>query len=286
MNSKSRITPYGQSTQKLQLPTIVFLDVDGTIFNSKHEIPLRTKEAVAQLQRLGVRVGLATGRSVTAARLLASELKLTGPHILYAGALLVDGDFKPLGQQEIKREVCVELLEWLEAKSEDFEIYSINDYYSLKETPLLRINWNYAGSDPSIGKFPTTLFDDPILKFQVILSEETQHIRSELEVRFADTIRLAAAKGARHQHLSFISLLSSTALPTNFIKQIWEHIGCEGSFWSAGDGESDIPMIAAADIGIAMGNAQENVKAAANIITPHVDDDGLGVTLLELLSKI
>lgn len=42
-----------------------------------------------------------------------------------------------------------------------------------------------------------------------------------------------------------------------------------------GDGGNDINMLEHAGIGVAMGNASDRVKAAADYITSSVDDDGI-----------
>ena len=42
-----------------------------------------------------------------------------------------------------------------------------------------------------------------------------------------------------------------------------------------GDGGNDIPMLRHAGIGIAMGNAADHVKAAADYVTTSVDEDGV-----------
>ena len=47
-----------------------------------------------------------------------------------------------------------------------------------------------------------------------------------------------------------------------------------------GDGGNDIPIIEYAGIGVAMGNATDDVKAAADYVTDTVDEDGI-VTALE-----
>ena len=44
---------------------------------------------------------------------------------------------------------------------------------------------------------------------------------------------------------------------------------------AVGDGENDIPMILAAGMGVAMGNAAEGLKSVADYIAPSVEDDGL-----------
>ena len=50
-----------------------------------------------------------------------------------------------------------------------------------------------------------------------------------------------------------------------------------------GDGGSDVPMLQAAGIGIAMANAEPQVKAAADRITGDCDADGVAQALEELI---
>lgn len=51
-----------------------------------------------------------------------------------------------------------------------------------------------------------------------------------------------------------------------------------------GDNENDLSMIVAAGTGVAMGNAVESVKAAADVITATNDEDGIAQVLEPLLS--
>ena len=50
-----------------------------------------------------------------------------------------------------------------------------------------------------------------------------------------------------------------------------------------GDGGSDVPMLQAAGIGVAMANAEEPVKAAADRVTASCDEDGVALVLEELV---
>ena len=44
---------------------------------------------------------------------------------------------------------------------------------------------------------------------------------------------------------------------------------------AVGDGPNDLQMMEYAGIGVAMGNAREDVKARADMVTGHIDEDGL-----------
>ena len=50
-----------------------------------------------------------------------------------------------------------------------------------------------------------------------------------------------------------------------------------------GDSENDIEMLRAAGVGIAMGNADDGVKAVANQVTRSNNEDGIAAALEQLL---
>ena len=52
---------------------------------------------------------------------------------------------------------------------------------------------------------------------------------------------------------------------------------------SFGDAANDIPMLQTAGMGVAMGNAQETVKAAADMVTLSNNEDGIADALEKLI---
>ena len=60
------------------------------------------------------------------------------------------------------------------------------------------------------------------------------------------------------------------------IKQLVQHLSEKPEQIVAfGDGYNDIEMLQLADIGVAMGNASDAVKAHADFITKPIDEDGI-----------
>ena len=60
------------------------------------------------------------------------------------------------------------------------------------------------------------------------------------------------------------------------VAKMLDHFGLTpGEAMAFGDGENDIEMLQLAGVGVAMGNASDTVKAAADYVTAGVDEDGV-----------
>ena len=67
---------------------LLALDLDGTLLNSRGDIPEKNIEAIRQAEETGVLVTIATGRRFRDALPVAEQLKLNAPVICHNGALL------------------------------------------------------------------------------------------------------------------------------------------------------------------------------------------------------
>lgn len=73
-----------------------------------------------------------------------------------------------------------------------------------------------------------------------------------------------------------LEINSAGAHKGNALGKLAEHLGFTLSECMAfGDGRNDITMIKAAGVGVAMGNAVEDVKRVADLIAPTNDEDGV-----------
>ena len=64
--------------------------------------------------------------------------------------------------------------------------------------------------------------------------------------------------------------------PGTFIRRFMRQHGiAQSEIMAFGDGENDIQMLKFASVGIAMGNADDEVKAAADYVTDSVDENGI-----------
>ena len=73
-----------------------------------------------------------------------------------------------------------------------------------------------------------------------------------------------------------IDIISKTGGKVTGIKKMLEHYGItEQEIIAFGDAENDLDMIEFAGIGVAMGNAKDEVKAVADYVTTDVDENGI-----------
>lgn len=89
---------------------LLAFDLDGTLLDRQSVLPEANRRAVERAQEAGLATVLVTGRSWRGARPYYEELGMTGPAILYLGALVVaDGSGRILHYRPLVREAWEEL---------------------------------------------------------------------------------------------------------------------------------------------------------------------------------
>ena len=87
-------------------------------------------------------------------------------------------------------------------------------------------------------------------------------------------------------HPAFVDVTAKGNTKQKGIDEIIRHFGIRLEDTIAfGDGGNDISMLRHAGIGIAMGNAADHVKAAADYVTDTVDNDGIAKAIEQWVMK-
>ncbi|MFP7479251.1 Cof-type HAD-IIB family hydrolase [Terribacillus saccharophilus] len=249
---------------------IVFLDIDGTILNTKGEIPEATKEAVQALKDNGHYVAIATGRAPFMFEDIRKELGITS-FVSYNGQYVVfEGEV--IHRNPIKREYLLHL--YNEASQKEHAMVFMGDtIMKASETDNNFVRDSLASLGFTYPEIDKDYFHhEPI--YQALLFCEEHELEDY---------------AAHHEHVRFIRWhpLSSDVLPGDGSKKIGvmkllEAAGLSAeSSYACGDGLNDLEMIEFAGTGIVMGNAVPELKELADIQTVHVDEDGLALGLKE-----
>lgn len=87
----------------------VFSDIDGTLLNSKHQIPENTRKKIKQINQNGIPYVLVSARMPKGMTAIRAELEAKSPMICYSGALVVDEEDRPIYSVAMPQEVAMKL---------------------------------------------------------------------------------------------------------------------------------------------------------------------------------
>ena len=261
---------------------LVVLDLDGTLTNSKKEITARNRETLIRIQEQGVRLVLASGRPTYGIVPLANELRINefGGFILsYNGGEIINWESKEMMYENVlPNEVIPVLYECARTNHlsiltyDGAEIVTENsqDPYVQKEAFLNKMavrETNDFLTDITLPVAKCLIVGDADQLALIGLEEHwKKRLNGALDVFRSEPYFLELVPQGIDKALSLTVLLEATGVSREEVIAI-------------GDGYNDLSMIKFAGMGIAMGNAQEPVKKAANEITLSNDEDGVAVAI-------
>jgi Cof subfamily protein (haloacid dehalogenase superfamily) len=258
---------------------LIALDLDGTIVNSQLEISERT---IATLQRLqnedDVKVVIATGRMFPSTIPFARTMGLTSPVISYQGAMIRDisqviGNILEhpiLFHRGIEMDTARELVDVIHKEGYHANLYVDDQLFTTHLNPHSRYYQNISGVVPQEARDLHRVLTGPPSKIMIIHDEDCGEIVDNLQRHFSAHVSVCRS---RHNYCEIVHWDVSKWKALEQLMEIWDIRPEE--VMAIGDQENDLSMITAAGVGVAMGNAPDNVKAQANYVTAPVDEDGV-----------
>lgn len=258
---------------------LLALDIDGTLTNSKKEISAKTRQALMEAQQKGLRLILASGRPTDGVRPLAKQLEMEkyGGFILsYNGARVID-----LSNEQVVYEKTLdpEIIPVIGELAHQYKIGVLTyvDGAVITETP----EDPYIQLEARINGLPLKGVEN----FAAAVTEKEPKCLMTGEGEYMGKIEpeIAAALGNLSVYRSeafFIEIMPENIDKAVSLEKLCEYVGVTREQLAAcGDGYNDMPMIRYAGLGIAMANAKDPVREAADVITLSNDEDGIAAAL-------
>lgn len=259
----------------------LFLDIDMTLFSpSQGCVPESAQQAISDARKNGHKVFLCTGRSLAEAsdylRLPVDGFVFASGAMCYAeGRRVYDHPINPADVEKITamiRETGMGVLvggaagAYMDPKCyRAISLYLGNGEPDPKKREAIMAANGMFTEDKRHMK-------DPIYK----LGASVEHGESfeRLEEILPEPYKLVVTLSARSGDFSEIT--DSAITKSTGIREILKVYKADmKDAVGIGDSGNDIDMIQACGIGIAMGNANDEVKDAADWVTTHIDDDGI-----------
>ena len=272
---------------------LLAIDIDGTLVNSRDELTETTRQALQRACAAGLKIVLATGRRYSRALPLVEPLAIDAPLVTASGALIKRPlDHTTLFRAAFERPLLCDLLAVIERRGFEAVLYADSyhdgfDFYCQRlevERPELA---DYLSLNPGCHRLWPALMHDPpegvFAGFSTGTRDEMLELHEELQRELPGLLYTHVLRSPRYiGHMCEIAPFGVTKWSgIQHVAADWGILRAE--MCAVGDDVNDIPMIEAAGIGIAMGNAQPEVKAAANFIAPTHDEDGLAAVVDFLL---
>ncbi|WP_414158140.1 Cof-type HAD-IIB family hydrolase [Pseudomonas sp. BNK-45] len=255
-------------------PPIQFLlsDMDGTLLRPDHSISPRTLDAVRALREAGVAFSLATGRPPRAMQQQIEALGVDLPTAGFNGGSIVRPDGRFLVRHHVPVPAAVSALLLFEAFPQIETWVFADNQWLLRhlDGALMPLECQALGFGPKV----VDSFEEYLPRIDKIVAASSDHrLLVELEARLhASTAGQAQASRSQPRFLDVTALQADKG---QALATLAEYLGVPLQRTAAlGDGGNDPAMFQRAGLSIAMGQAQEQVKRQADVITGSNLEDG------------
>lgn len=266
---------------------LICLDVDGTLYNKERIIPQENIRAIREAYDQGILICIATGRMYNYGALYGAKI---GVETLTIGS---NGAFVKYGEDILNNDYMDE--ETLFDMVDILQKYDVLTHYN---------EWNALISDRDIGEGNGYLEANSHLpadrKIEIVITDDLKRTFRERKSRilksvsfeFDDKEKFIRLREELKDHPS-LEAISSTPFNLEIVKKgVSKARGIEKliarlgirreEVIAIGDGENDIPMLRYAGMGVAMGNALDEVQAVADMVTDTNDRAGVAKAIREL----
>ncbi len=264
---------------------LLAIDIDGTLVNSQDELTAATRDALVRAGDAGIQVVLATGRRYSRTLHLVEPLGIDVPLVTATGALVKHPrDHRTLYRAEFHPQVLRRILQVVVACGFEPVLYGdtftqgFDFYLTTLDTRNPELG-EYLKNNAQCGRVRADLLDAPPAEvfagFAMGTHDEMLALESALHRELADRVSTHVLRSPKYAGF-FCELAPGGVTKWSAIRRLAEGWAIPvAEICAVGDDVNDIPMIRAAGLGVAMGNALPEVKAAADRVAPTHDENGL-----------
>lgn len=265
---------------------IILLDLDGTLLNSQKKISAANFDALQQAAQNGVHIVPCTGRFFRGMPQVVRELPFIRYAITINGAEVLDiPENKVLYNAEIDASRADEVFALLDTLPVIYDCFQ--DGWGWMERSMQERAAQYVSSQHTLDMIQN--LRDGVEDFRDVMRKRGRGVQ-KIQMFFADMEVRAQSFPMLTQALPDLVVTSSIVNNIEINSPLAQkglalHALCQAldvsieQTMAFGDGLNDISMLQAASLGIAMGNADADVKAAADFLTDSNDCDGVATAL-------
>ena len=263
---------------------LIAMDLDGTLTNDQKVITEKTKEILMAAQKRGIRLALASARpspGLFRERDVLDLQRHEGILMSYNGGRIVDAESgKVLFETAMDMEQTRQVLRKLENLPvtpilDDGVQFYVTDRNGYKVDYECRNNNMTCTEVENLADF---LCFAPVKILMSVEPSELKTVQGRIAAFLPESLTVVQTADF------YLEVIPKIINKGQGIRDICGVLGIDTAQVIAfGDAENDIPMLHTAGMGVAMGNAAEAVKKAADMVTLSNNEDGIAAALEKLI---
>ncbi len=268
--------------RKINYPLIVS-DFDGTLVNGDGTISEKNKKAIVEYVAAGGAFAISTGRLPAGILSRAQELGLTGKVCCCQGAIILDIQTKEvILEGRISLESTLAACKKMEELGLHIHVYDLWDYYVNKDDEPLRLY------EALVKTKATLVLDKPLAHFieekglrayKLLAMVEPEKNEALLQALKRENFEGCDVTKSADFLVEVVNKNYSKGTAVEFLANYYD-VPLEKVI-AAGDQINDTPMIERAGLGIAVKNADNELKEKANYVCEHTNEEGAIAEIIE-----
>ncbi len=263
---------------------LVAIDLDDTLINNELEITSENLEAVAAVREKGVEVAIATGRMYKSTLPFAKKLGL--PHdqalICYNGAMIKRFNGELIAHTAVERQTTIDIIKYCQARGWTLNIYRDDQLYVSQLDDNVEYYMQMVGVEAQpVGNLLDFVTDGNLELSKMLIIGSEDQIQSNLgavQEKFAGVAQVTCSKKR------YIEITHFNASKAKALSYYATNKGLDASqIMAIGDGGNDLEMVKWAGLGVAVANANPEVRRAADFVTKSNVESGVAFALRKFI---
>lgn len=243
----------------------LFFDIDGTLvsFNT-HDIPLSARQAIQEVRQRGIKVFISTGRLLRHAK-AAADIEVDG-YITVNGGHCITAEGEEIYVKRFPRQTVEKIFALGEQYGFHSALLTEQDIYVSRIDERVQYIADMINIPPVVADLEQVVEQQAVLQVCPYIGEDIEKIIAPM---------LPECTASRWMPLFMDFNMKGTDKSAG-AQRVAEYYGLTmNEVMAFGDGGNDMTIVRDAGVGVAMGNACEELISVADYVTASVDEDGV-----------
>ena len=251
--------------------SLFLADVDGTLVTHEKVLTDKAVKAVEDLRAAGIRFAITSGRPPKGMAMVIGPLAIDTPIAGFNGGLFTDAALKPIEERKVPADIAAEVVAMIEEAGLDVWLYAGNDWLIHKaDAPHVAREQHTVQFAPVIVADFSDRYGDAVKIVGVSDDHDAIHA-CVLKMREAFGDKVTAALSQPY----YLDVTHTQANKGGVVLALSKQLGIPvEEIATIGDSENDTSMFVKGGFAIAMGNADEETQAKADVVVADCDSEG------------